>query len=55
MAEEVGAELQLEAVRGGVPGRYRHDAGVVDQQIDGTALPPQPKSTAQPPVDLGIR
>ena len=34
VAEVVGAELQLEAVFGGLPRRRVHHAGVVDQQVD---------------------
>ncbi len=34
VAEDVGAELQLEAVDGLEPLRRRHDAGVVEQQIE---------------------
>ena len=36
--EMVTAELQFEAVGGGVAFRWRHDTGVVDQDVDGPAL-----------------
>jgi hypothetical protein len=34
MSQVVGSELQLEAVRRGVPKWHGHHAGVVDQQVD---------------------
>jgi hypothetical protein len=34
----VGAELQLQTVRGRVPGGRRHHPGVVDQYVDRSAL-----------------
>jgi hypothetical protein len=42
VAEIVGAELQLEAIRGGLPPRRGHHGGVVDQQIETPSLPLQP-------------
>ena len=43
MTEVVGAQLHLEAI-GGLTPRDRHDAGVVDEQVEalGVGLPPQP-------------
>jgi hypothetical protein len=38
MAEHVGAELQLEAVGGFKTFRLRHDASVVDKNVDGASL-----------------
>jgi hypothetical protein len=38
VAQVICAELQFKAVRGGLPLARRHDAGVVDQKIDGPAL-----------------
>ena len=38
VAEMVGAELQLETVRGGLAVRRGHDARVVDQQVDRTPI-----------------
>ena len=36
--EVIGAELQLEVVRGDGPSRWPHDAGVVDEQVERTVV-----------------
>jgi hypothetical protein len=38
VAEVVGAELQLEAIRGGVPAGRRHHPGIVHQQVEAAML-----------------
>jgi len=41
VTQVVAAELQLEPVGGGLPVRWRHHAGVVDQDVDRTVLADQ--------------
>jgi hypothetical protein len=38
VAEVVGAELELEVVRGGLALGRTHDTGVVDEQVDGLTV-----------------
>src|SRR5206468_2643003 len=63
--EVVGPERYLEAVRSLSPGRERHGAGVVDEQVEGFVLPFEPLSkpthggeaseVERADLDLGVR
>jgi hypothetical protein len=41
VTQVIAAELQLEPVCGGLPVRWRHDAGVVDEDVDRAVLADQ--------------
>ena len=53
MAEIVGAELQLETIRGFLPLRRHHHAGVVDKQIEAVSLAPQPRAEIRWGLETG--